>query len=131
VIRWRKLLALLTLFGYCATPVSAQTIAPEFHGFWANVDARNSNWWEIASDRVVNYGGGFKDGKCRAAQATIVSTDRIAIRFGNKSVVQMRTVGDQLLFDGDIGTAYHRQVERTEICRRADGTYFEGAPYQP
>jgi hypothetical protein len=128
VTGWEKLLVLLILVG-CAAPVSAQTIAPEFHGFWANVDARNSNWWEIASDRVVNYGGGFKDGKCRAAAAAIVSTDRIEIQFGNKSTVQMRTLGDRLLFDGDIGTAYHRQVARSEICRRADGTYFEGAPY--
>ena len=123
----------LLLLAVCclATPVSAQ-IAPEFHGVWTNVDARNSNWWEITAERVVNYGGGFKDGKCRSARAVIRAADRIDIQHGNTSSnVQLRILDDRLLLEGDVGTAYHRRVLRTAICRKADGSYEQGAPYRP
>ena len=121
--------AVLALAGCAATPAGAPAVAPEFQGFWTNVDPKTANWWEITADRVVNYGG--FNGGCRHASATILAADLIDIRFGNAGTVRMRLTGDRLVFDGALGIAHHRRVPRTSICRRDDGTYLQDAPYKP
>ena len=115
----------------CAAPEGKPAVSAEFHGVWTNVDPRAANWWEISAERVVGYGGLLAEGKCRRAEAAILAPNLIDIRFGNAGTVLLRATRDRLLFEGARGTASHRRATRAAICRKADGSYFDGAPYRP
>jgi hypothetical protein len=124
-----SVIAALHLLGCSTAPTHTQGIDPQFHGIWTNVNPDFFNWWEITSTLVVGYGIALENGKCSSNQAQILSENRIDVSFGNAAIVEMRILDEQLLFVADPATAYHKRVPREDICRKSDGTYFEGAPY--
>jgi hypothetical protein len=116
----------------CATTKSPQPVlAPRYYGVWVNVIPSNYNWWQISAAGAVGYGIALDGGKCGGRSATVLGPNRIDVAFGNSDTVYLRLAeGDLLLFEaGPAKFALHRRVEAANICRRSDGTYFEGAPY--
>ncbi len=130
------LLATVALFG-CAinTPVAPKepptpVLMSALYGAWANANGNFFNWWEISAVGAVNYGIALDQGKCGARRATVLGTDRLEIPFGNAAIVHLSLgASDLLVFEGDRGRAVHKRVAPTDICRKPDGTYFEGAPH--
>jgi hypothetical protein len=120
---------LLTVAG-CAGPNHRSVrIAPQFRGVWHNVDPRNYNWWEITAGRVVNYGIALDNGKCGSREAVIVAEDAFDVPFGNAASAHIGIINSELILVSSHGAAVHERVSRETICQRADGTYFDGAPY--
>lgn len=118
----------------CASHKSTMpALAPRYYGTWKNVDPRYFNWWQIDAHGVINYGTGFDAGKCTANSVSIIAPNQIDVNFGNTGRAILRTVegGDLLLFQGDRGLALHKRVDVADICRKSDGTYFDGAPSKP
>ena len=62
--------------------------------------------------------------------ATVLAADRLEIPFGNAATVRLSISEDGLLvFDAYRVHALHKRVVPSDICRRSDGSYFEGAPH--
>jgi len=131
MFRTASALALILLVGCAVTTPRQLTLAPRYYGVWVNVIAANYNWWQIDAAGAVNYGIALDGGKCAGRAATVLSSNRIDVAFGNSGVVYLRLAeGDLLLFEaGPAKVSLHRRVEAANICRKSDGTYFEGAPY--
>lgn len=104
-------------------------IAPEFLGYWTNIDARFKNWWVIGPNSVVNYGTALSGGRCTGHNATIIAPSRIEISFGNAATVDLSISDGLLLFGGPGGVVSHKRVPKADICRKVNGEYYEGAPY--
>jgi hypothetical protein len=123
----------ITLLASCATKTGTTPMPPRvaanFVGVWVNVVPEYHNWWVIEPDRVVNYGIALSKGKCSGDEATITGPNKIDVTFGNSGPVEMSISNGLLLFTSPDGVAGHRRVEKLDICRKSDGTYFEGAPF--
>jgi hypothetical protein len=131
-----QLVAILTataLLASCTTTSGAIPTAPQvaatFVGVWENVVPEYHNWWVIEPNRVVNYGIALSRGKCSGDEATIVGPNKIEVTFGNSGSVEMSKSDGLLLFSTSTGVAGHRRVQKSDICRKSDGTYYEGAPF--
>jgi hypothetical protein len=97
---------------------------------WTNLYAGYFNWWEIDAAGVINYGIALDAGKCGARRAVVLGPDSIDVPFGNSGTAKMHIIsGDLLILEGTGGRAAHKRVNRQNICQRADGSYFVGAPY--
>lgn len=117
----------------CATapskPPLAPEVSPQFIGYWTNVVAGYENWWVIEPHSVVNYGTALSGGRCTGNSAKILSLDRLEVQFGNASIVSLSKSNGMMLFTAPHGIAVHKRVPKTDICRKANGEYYEGAPY--
>jgi hypothetical protein len=124
-------LALLLLVGCTATKSQEIALAPRYYGVWVNVNPTYHNWWQISAAGAVNYGVALDGGICAGRSATVLGANRIDITFGNSDTVYLRLAeDDRLLFEaGPTKFLLHRRVEASNICRKSDGVYFEGAPY--
>lgn len=121
-------LAVLTI-GCVSTKPKAPVLDPSFYGVWTNVNANYYNWWVISAAGAVNYGIALDAGKCVGHTAVTLGPDRIEVPFGNSDAVRLRLEASGLLaFEGSRGRALHKHVESNDVCRKADGTYFAGAP---
>jgi hypothetical protein len=131
--KYRRLyaLALLLLVGCAATKPQEIALAPRYYGVWVNANPNYYNWWQISAAGAVNYGVALDGGKCTGRSATVLGANRIDIEFGNSGTAYLRLAeGDLLLFEaGPTKYSLHRRVEASNICRKSDGEYFEGAPY--
>jgi hypothetical protein len=124
------LITALVIVAGCAAPAHRSVrIAPQFYGVWHNIDARYYNWWEITAGRVINYGVALDNGKCGGREAVIVAEDTLDVPFGNAGAVHLGIINNELIFVSSHWAAVHERVSRETICQRADGTYFDGAPY--
>jgi hypothetical protein len=127
-------LAALALFGAggCVGNRAASGLGRRYYGTWENVDPRYFNWWVIDARGALNYGIALDGGKCGARRATVAAANSIVVGFGNSGNVTLRLAeGDLLLFQMDRSFALHKRVDASSICRRPDGSYFEGAPSAP
>jgi hypothetical protein len=131
VIRHTCASFLVLLIGCAETKSQETVLAPRYYGVWVNVVPSYHNWWQISEAGAINYGIALDGGKCSGRAATVLSANRIDISFGNSGTVYLRLAeGDFLLFEaGPAAFSLHRRVEPSDICRKSDGTYFEGAPY--
>jgi len=108
----------------------APVISPSFYGVWTNVNQNMYNWWEIDPSGAINYGIARYPGKCGGSSATVLAADRLEIPFGDAATVRLSISEDGLLvFDAYRVHALHKRVVPSDICRRSDGSYFEGAPH--
>jgi hypothetical protein len=121
----------LLLVGCVATNSRQTALAPRYYGVWVNVIPSYHNWWQISASGAVNYGIALDGGKCAPRSATVLATNRIDVTFGNSGILYLRLAeGDLLLFEADASHfSLHRRVQASDICRKSDGTYFEGAPF--
>jgi hypothetical protein len=110
-------------------PQSKPELSAEFAGYWANIVAGYENWWVIGPHSVVNYGTALGGGRCTGDNAVILGRDRMEVPFGNAGAVSLSISDGLLLFSMPNGIAGHRRVPRADICRKANGEYYVGAPY--
>jgi hypothetical protein len=115
----------------CAHRGGPARIAAQFQGVWVTADPRYINWWEIHADRVINYGVTSDGTRCGAHAARILGADQIESSYGVIDKVRLRIVDKNLKFEGGKVLATYRRAGLNEICRRADGGYFNGAPFAP
>jgi len=123
------LCSVVSLLGGCAISKRTTSIGSQFYGIWENIDPRYFNWWEISATRVVNYGIALREGKCRSDDAEIIAADVLNVPFGNAGTVHLGIIDNKLIFVSPKGVAQHKRVQPEAICRRPDGTYFDGAPH--
>jgi hypothetical protein len=130
MLRATSLLVFAFLAACATTTATHSTLAPRYFGVWVNVNPSDNNWWQIGPAGVVNYGVALDDGKCTGRAATVLAANRLNINFGNSATVYLRLAeGDLLLFEaGPAQFSLQRRGQATDICRRPDGTYFDGAP---
>ncbi len=117
----------------CATSTVTAPAAPQlgetFLGVWTNVVSQYFNWWVIEKDRATNYGITLAGGRCSASEASVIGQRQIDVPFGNAGPVEMKISDQLLMFETPRGVARHRRVDKSDICRKPDGTYFKGAPF--
>jgi hypothetical protein len=129
-LRWRRaliaILPIVTCLDGCASMRHADAaVAPEFLGVWAAHGADSRSWWEIRADRVVNYEASVDGQSCEGRAVIVLSGDVLDI--GNR--VRLYRAADELVVArGTVRAAFGR-ASAQDICRRADGTYLENAPY--
>jgi hypothetical protein len=125
----------LALAAACASPHSdkkkrALALASEFYGVWVNTGPTPRNWWEISATDVIVYG--FDNtGKCASVHAVVLDPELPEIQLGTTDTGTLHRQGDLLMFvtEGAGQMGLHQRSEAAGICRRADGTYAEGAPH--
>lgn len=124
------LLAVVVLVGCVTHRPKAPILSPSFYGVWTNVNPNFYNWWEISAAGAVNYGIALDQGKCAGKSAIVLGSDQLDVPFGNAGTVHLSlSESGYLVFEAGRGRALHKRVTLTDICRRPDGTYFEGAPH--
>ena len=76
--------------------------------------------------RVAVYHLG-EDGKCSTATAVVLGSNRIQVK---QAEVRLQRAADLLLadFNGYRIFIFYKAVKASDICRKSDGTYAEGAP---
>jgi hypothetical protein len=120
------------LLGCATTKPASVKLARRYYGTWENVNPRYFNWWVIGARGAENYGIALDGGKCGARAAIVTSSTSIEVPFGNSGADTLHVVeGDFLLFMSPHGFALHKRVSPSAICRKANGSYFEGAPSAP
>ena len=131
VLRTTCPMVFLLLVGCVTTKPQQTVLAPRYYGIWVNVIPSYHNWWQISASGAVNYGVALDGGKCAPRLATVRGANQIDVTFGNSGNVYLRLgEGDLLLFEGDSSHfSLHKRVEASDICRKSDGSYFEGAPF--
>jgi hypothetical protein len=134
-----------TLLAACvaAKPDSPETpvLASRYYGTWAVDSPRYPSWWWIIDSRVGATGYVYKkDGTCGSGHAMVLGPDRIDVLSLDTSGNETRNVYRLHLAEGDLllcwdedeaWGAIYRRVTPSDICKRADGTYAEGAPSAP
>jgi hypothetical protein len=120
----------LLLVGCAANRTREPVLASRYYGAWTNLEPRYYNWWVISAAGVVNYGIALDGGKCGGRSVTVLSSDQIDIQPPNGGTATLRVAeGNLLLLLVDDHFAVHKRVKPSDICRKPDGSYFEGAPY--
>ena len=124
---------LLFVVSGCATkiPVTSNQayIDENYIGYWTNTNPIYQNWWVIERDSIVNYGTAPSGTRCSANNAIIISPHKIDVTHGNKATAELLIYEGLLIFKVSDGFSAHKKIQKTDICRKINGDYFEGAPY--
>lgn len=129
-----KYLALLLIIFLSAcssqpTHVSRELkVERQFIGYWVNVNPAFNNWWVVREDSIVNYGTALSKGICTGNKVEILGPSKINVPFGNKAEADLVIFDDLLIFVTENNFALHKRVNKTDICRKANGLYYQGAP---
>lgn len=129
-----KYLALLfiILLSACSsqpTHVSRESkVEHQLIGYWANANPTFNNWWVVQEDSIVNYGTALSKGTCTGNKVEILGPSKINVPFGNKAVADLVIFDDLLIFVTENNFVAHKRVNKTDICRKANGDYYQGAP---
>jgi hypothetical protein len=114
------------LFGCAAGVPHRPVLSSRFYGVWANVNPNINNWWVITAAGAIPYGVP-ENGTCITGQTVVLASNEIQV---NDGTVYLRRAEDLLLMvRNDFRfVSVHKQVKRSEICRKPDGTHAQGAP---
>lgn len=124
------LLTVVVLVGCVTHKPKAPTLSPRFYGVWTNVNPNFHNWWKISAAGAVNYGIALDQGRCGGRSAIVLGSDQLNVPFGNAATVHLSlNASGYLVFEARHVHAFHKRVTITDICRKPDGTYFDGAPH--
>jgi hypothetical protein len=125
------LLTAVVLVGCATNKAKTPVLSSSFYGVWTNVNPNVFNWWVISAIGAVNYGIALNQGKCGGQSAVVLGPNQIyAPPLGSADTAHLRlSESGFLVFEGAHGRALHKRVAPTDICRKSDGTYFDGAPH--
>ena len=127
VIRTVCILALAQCVACADRAVLRPVLSSRFYGIWANANPRlPSNWLIISTDGVVPYYLG-EDGKCSTASTVVLGSNRVQVKEGELRLLRAEDLLVMALDDFRT-VAFYKPVKVDAICRKADGTYAEGAP---
>lgn len=109
-------------------PAPPPALSSAFYGAWANAGPQAHNWWEISDSEVVIYRIDSA-GKCESAHGVVLDPEQAEVQFGTADTVTLHRQGDLLFVATEGQVGINQRVESATICRKADGTYAEGAPH--
>ncbi len=124
----KKVLLLSLLCFINVQSFSEVKISDKNLGYWENVVPEYNNWWEVSSNKVINYGTANTN-KCIKTEVKIISKDRLNVDFGNKAIAEIEVIESIMHLKINELSAKHKPISKADICKR-DGLYFEGAPYK-